>query len=59
MEFTQSINVIANDEIGQSSAQFDNVVDNILKLICHINAYKGNKLNFAAYDPAKLQLMKG
>ena len=35
----KSINVIANDEIGQTPAEFDNVIDNILKIVCNINVH--------------------
>jgi len=59
LEFLKSINLICNDEIGQTQAEFDNVIDNILKLVSHINIHKGNKLLFTMYDPTQLQPIRG
>lgn len=59
IEFVRSINIIANDEIGQTPAELDDVFDNVLKMICKVNVHKGNKLIFATYDPTQLQPIQG
>ena len=51
--------MIDNDKIGQTSAKFDNVIDNIFKVVCGIIAHKGNKFIFSTYDPAQLQTIRG
>ena len=51
--------MFATDEIGQSSAQFDNICDNIIRLLCGVNIYKGNKLEVSTYDPTQLQPIRG
>ena len=43
IEFIQSINMIANDKIGQTPAEFDNVIDNIFKVVFGRNGHKGKK----------------
>ena len=57
--FIRSLDMIANDEIGQSPAEIDNVIDNILKLVCRVNVHKGNKFVLATYDPTQLQPVRG
>ena len=52
IQFLKSIHMFATDEIGQSSAQFDSICDNIIRLICGINIYKENKLEIGTYDIA-------
>ena len=43
IDFIRSIHIIPNDKIGQTPANFDNVIDNILKVFCGINVHKGKK----------------
>ena len=43
IEFIWSIHMIANDEIGQTPSKFDNVIDNIFKVVCGMNVHKGEK----------------
>jgi hypothetical protein len=59
IEFLKSIHIFATDKIGQSSAQFDNICDNIIRLLCGVNIYKGNKLEVSTYDPTQLQPIRG
>ena len=35
--------MIANDKICQIPARFDNVIENIFKIVCGMNFHKGNK----------------
>ena len=51
--------MIANDKIGQNPAKFDNVIDNIFKFVCDMNAQKGNKFLIAAYYPTQPQPIRG
>ena len=51
IEFIQSINVVANDQIGQTPAKFDNLIENIFKVVCGINVHKGKKYILVTYDP--------
>ena len=51
--------MLATDEIDQSSAEFGSVCDNIIRLLCGINIYKGNKLEIGTYDPTQLQPING
>lgn len=57
--FLKTIDVLATDEIGQSSSDFDSVCDNITRFICGINVYKANKLVIGTYDPTQLQPIHG
>ena len=41
--FIWSIHMIANDKIGQTTAKFDNMIDNIFKVVCGMNVHKGKK----------------
>ena len=43
IEFIRSIHMIVNDKIGQSPAEFDNLIDNIFKVVCGRNVQKENK----------------
>ena len=43
IEFIWSIHIIVNDKIGQSPVEFDNMIDNIFKVVCRINIHKGKK----------------
>ena len=43
IEFIRSIHMIVNDKIGQSPAEFDNVINNIFKVFCGWNLQKENK----------------
>ena len=54
IDLIQSINMIANEKIGQTSAEFDNVIENIFKFVCGMNVHKGNKFLLATYDQKKL-----
>ena len=58
IEFIRSIHMIANDKIGQTPAKFDNVIDNIFKVVCGMNFHKGKK-NLATYDQTQLQPIRG
>ena len=40
--FIRIIHVAANDKIGQTPTEFDNTIDNIFKVVCSMNVYKGN-----------------
>ena len=40
IEFIQTIHMISNDKIVQTPAEFDNVMDNIFKVVCGINVHK-------------------
>ena len=51
--------MIDNDKIGQTSAESDNVTDNIVKVACSMNVYKGDKFILVTYDPTKLQPIRG
>eukprot|EP00957_Ditylum_brightwellii_P060120 4565467-Ditylum_brightwellii.AAC.1 len=44
IEFICSVDMIANDEIGQCQVEFDNALDYVLKVICEINVHKANKI---------------
>ena len=55
IEFIWSIHMIANDKIGQTPAGFDNVIDNILKVVCGMNFQKGKIFLLVSYDPTQLQ----
>ena len=41
IEFVWSIHMISNDKNGQNPTEFDNVIDNISKVVCSMNANKG------------------
>ena len=51
--------MIANDEIGQSPAEFDNAIDDIFKVVCGTNFQKGIKFLIATYNPTQLQPIRG
>ena len=59
IKFLKSIDVLATDEIRQSSSNFDNVCDNIIRLICGANVHKANKLVIGTHDPTQLQPVRG
>ena len=59
IEFIWGINMISNDKIGQTPAEFDNVIDNVFKVVCGLNFQKGNKFLLVIYDPAQLQPIRG
>ena len=59
IEFIWSTQIIANDKIGQTPAEFDDVIDNIFKVVCGIHVQKGNKFLLATYDPTQLQPIRG
>ena len=40
--FIRIIHMAANEKIGQTPAEFDNVIDNIFKVFCSMNVHKGN-----------------
>ena len=42
--------MVYNDKIGQIPAKFGNLIDNIFKVFCGINFYKGKKFLLATYD---------
>ena len=47
--------MIANDKVDKTPAKFDNVIDNIFKVFCVMNVYKGNNFLLAIYNPTQLQ----
>ena len=51
--------MIANGKIGQTPARFDNVIDNIFKVVCGMNVHKGKKNILATYNPTQLQPIRG
>ena len=51
--------MIANDKIGQNTTEFDNVIDNILKIVYGMNVHEGNNLIPAKYDLTQLQPIRG
>ena len=51
--------MISNDKIGQNPAKFDNVIDNIFKVVYGMNVQKGNKFILATYNPTQLQTVRG
>ena len=55
IEFIWSIHMIANDKIGQTPSEFDNVIDNIFKVVCCINVHRRKKSLLATYNPTQLQ----
>ena len=59
IEFFWSIHMVANGEIGQTPTRFDNVIDNIFKVVCVINVQKENKFRLAIYDPTQFQPIRG
>ena len=59
LKFNHSLDMIANDEMGQSPDQLDNVFDNVLKIVCGINVHKTNKICVGTYDPTQLQPIRG
>ena len=59
IEFIRIIHMIANDKIGQTPAKFDDVIDNIFKVVCGIHVQKGNKFLLETYDPTQLQPIRG
>ena len=59
IEFIKSINLFLSDEIGQRSAEFDDVIDSICRIVRRLNVYKGNILEIATFDPTQLQPIKG
>ena len=58
-DFISSIHMLFNDEIDQTTAKFDNVVDNIFKAVCCMNVHNGNKFLLATYEPTQLQFIRG
>ena len=54
IEFILSIHMISIDKIGQTPAKFDNVIDNIFKVVFSINVHKGNKFLLETYDPTQI-----
>ena len=46
IEFIWSINIIANEKIGQSPAGFDNVIDSIFKVVWNMNVHKEKKFSW-------------
>ena len=51
--------MIANDKIVQTSAKFDNVIDNIFKDFFGMNVHKGKAFLLATYNPTQLQPIRG
>lgn len=59
IEFIFSINMGENDEMGQTLAELDNLLDNVLKVACGINLHKVNKFWLGTYNPTQLQPTRG
>ena len=57
IQLIKSVHMITNDEIGQSSAEFDNVVDNIVKVVCGINVHKAKNLHLQHMIQLSLNLL--
>ena len=51
--------MIFDEKIGQTPAKFDNMIDNIFKVVFGMNVHKGNKFLLATYDPTQLQPIRG
>ena len=51
--------MISNDKIGQNPTKFDNLIDNIFKVVCGMNVHKLNKCIIATYNPTQLQPIRG
>ena len=47
--------MIANNKIGQTPAEFDNDIGNILKVVCGMNVRKEKTFLLVTYDPTQLQ----
>eukprot|EP00957_Ditylum_brightwellii_P197163 15021945-Ditylum_brightwellii.AAC.1 len=59
LKFIKIIDMIANDEAGQGSADFDSICDNIMQIVCGINVHKANKLVISTYKPTQLYPIHG
>ena len=59
IKFIKSINLFISDEICQRSAEFDDIIDSICRIIRRLNVYKCNILEVATFDPTQFQLIKG
>ena len=51
--------MISNDKIGQTPAKFDNVTDNIFKVVCGMNVHKEEKNLLETCNPTQLQPIRG
>ena len=51
--------MISNDKIGQTPAKFDNVIDNIFKVVCGMNVQKEEKNLLETCNPTQLQPIRG
>ena len=51
--------MISNDKIGQTPAKFDNVIDNIFKVVCGMNVHKEEKNLLETCNPTQLQPIRG
>ena len=59
LDFIKSLHMIASDEVGQKNAEFDEVIDNILRITRGVNMYYGGILGIGTYDPTQLQPIQG
>lgn len=59
IEFIKTIHMFASDEIGQRSAEFDDVIDTICRHVRGANVYKGGIMEIATFDPTQLQPIRG
>ena len=50
--------MVTNDKIVQTPAEFDNVIDNIFKVVCGMNVHKGNKILLTTYNPTEIHAMR-
>ena len=55
IEFIRGIHMIANDKISQTNSKFDNIIDNIFKVVYYMKFHKVYKFLFPTYDPTQLQ----
>ena len=49
--------MLADDKIGRTTAEFGNVICNILKVVCVMNVHKRKKILLATYDPQNSNLL--
>ena len=53
IEFVQSINMIFNNDIRQTTDKYDNVIDNTFKVVCGMNFQKRKKISSYNTRPNK------
>ena len=53
IEFVQSINMIFNNDIRQTTDKYDNVIDNTFKVVCGMNFQKRKQISSYNTRPNK------